>query len=108
MQPTTRVDLLSSTPGRRPALAVAAPANRGQATNGHGANPGRGRAEPDRTVGGVSEDGFPNDVSGDFEIHITVYERNTGELADFAGEHGLKYTHVVLDRGEKPSQPMLT
>ncbi|SCG44552.1 hypothetical protein GA0070609_1500 [Micromonospora echinaurantiaca] len=59
-------------------------------------------------MGGVSEDGFPNDVSGDFEVHITVHEWNAGELAGFAAEHGLKYTHVVLDQGEKPSQPMLT
>ncbi|MFJ8582549.1 nucleotidyl transferase AbiEii/AbiGii toxin family protein [Micromonospora sp. NPDC093277] len=56
----------------------------------------------------MSETDLTNDVSGDFEVHITAYERHAGKLADFAEKHGLKYTHVVLDRGQRPSQPMLT
>ncbi|PZG14268.1 hypothetical protein C1I95_22130 [Micromonospora craterilacus] len=51
---------------------------------------------------------FTNDVSGDFEVHVTVHSGYAGELAGFAEEHGLKYTHVVLDRGQTSSQPMLT
>ncbi|WP_231925367.1 nucleotidyl transferase AbiEii/AbiGii toxin family protein [Micromonospora purpureochromogenes] len=49
-----------------------------------------------------------NDVTGDFEVHITACERDAGQLADFAEERGLKYTHVLLDRGQTASQPMLT
>lgn len=59
-------------------------------------------------MGGVSEADLTNDVTGDFEVHITVAEWDGGRLAEFAEEHGLKYTHVVLDRGQTASQPMLT
>ncbi|GAA3753461.1 hypothetical protein GCM10022225_42680 [Plantactinospora mayteni] len=49
-----------------------------------------------------------SEVSGDFEIHITVHGQHAGELAAFAAEHGVKYLHIVLDRGVFASQPMLT
>jgi hypothetical protein len=48
------------------------------------------------------------DVSGDFEIHLSVRERAATKLAAFAERHGLKLVHIVLDRGATPSQPMLT
>lgn len=47
-------------------------------------------------------------VHGDFEIHLTAYGRAASELAAFAEQHGVKFVHVVLDRGDQPSQPMLT
>ncbi|WP_422741149.1 nucleotidyl transferase AbiEii/AbiGii toxin family protein [Micromonospora sp. WMMD754] len=56
----------------------------------------------------MSEPGLTSDVSGDFEVHLTAYEGDAGRLADFAEHHGLKYTHVLLDRGRVASQPMLT
>ncbi|SDX06278.1 Nucleotidyl transferase AbiEii toxin, Type IV TA system [Amycolatopsis xylanica] len=43
--------------------------------------------------------------SGEFETHLTVSEKGA---AEFAAEHGLKFTHIVLDRGDSVSQPMLT
>ncbi|MEO7091624.1 MAG: hypothetical protein ABI175_00145, partial [Polyangiales bacterium] len=49
--------------------------------------------------------------AGELETHWTFQEdaRRTPEsLAAIAAEHGLKLTHVVLDRGLHPSQPMLT
>ncbi|MGH3737510.1 MAG: nucleotidyl transferase AbiEii/AbiGii toxin family protein [Micromonosporaceae bacterium] len=48
-----------------------------------------------------------NEIHGDFEIHLTVWERAADRLADFATRHGLTYTEIVLDRGEQPVQPML-
>jgi hypothetical protein len=48
------------------------------------------------------------EISGDFEIHLTVSDMDAGALAGFAEEHGLKLLHIVLDRGSQPSQPMLT
>ncbi|MGA3489271.1 nucleotidyl transferase AbiEii/AbiGii toxin family protein [Micromonosporaceae bacterium DT55] len=48
------------------------------------------------------------EVIGHFEIHITVAAPDVDRLALFADTHGLKYTHVVLDGGRTPSQPMLT
>jgi hypothetical protein len=47
------------------------------------------------------------DVSGDFEIHLTTLGVD-GALAEFAGRHGLRFTSIVLDRGQFPRQPMLT
>ncbi|WP_431883552.1 nucleotidyl transferase AbiEii/AbiGii toxin family protein [Micromonospora gifhornensis] len=48
------------------------------------------------------------EVSGDFEIHITVHAGKAEELRTFAGERGVKFVHIVLDRGAYASQPMLT
>lgn len=48
------------------------------------------------------------EVSGDFEIHITVDASRTDELASFAASRGVKFVHIVLDRGVHASQPMLT
>lgn len=46
------------------------------------------------------------EIHGDFEIHLTA---NPGaDLAPVAARHGLKVTHIRLDRGEHPRQPMLT
>ena len=47
-------------------------------------------------------------VSGDFEIHITAHAAQAGRLSAFAAEHGVKFVHIVLDRGTYASQPMLT
>ncbi|MEQ4305748.1 nucleotidyl transferase AbiEii/AbiGii toxin family protein [Plantactinospora sp. B6F1] len=49
-----------------------------------------------------------SEVSGDFEIHVTVHAEQAGKLAAFAAQHGVKYLHIVLDRGAYASQPMLT
>ncbi|MFD2767110.1 nucleotidyl transferase AbiEii/AbiGii toxin family protein [Micromonospora eburnea] len=48
------------------------------------------------------------EVSGDFEIHITAYASQAAQLSAFATEHGVKFVHIVLDRGAYASQPMLT
>ena len=45
-------------------------------------------------------------LDGDFEIHLTVLA--DPRLAGVAAAHGVKYTHIVLDRGTTPDQPMLT
>ena len=47
-------------------------------------------------------------VVGDFEFHITVSGDGAAGLAAWAGERGVKFTHIVLARGETVSQPMLT
>ncbi|MEN3612398.1 nucleotidyl transferase AbiEii/AbiGii toxin family protein [Plantactinospora sp. ZYX-F-223] len=49
-----------------------------------------------------------SEVSGDFEIHITVHAQQAEKLAAFAADHGVKFLHIVLDRGAFASQPMLT
>lgn len=48
------------------------------------------------------------EITGDFEIHLTVNAGERHKLAAFAEENGLKLTHILLDRGVSPSQPMLT
>jgi hypothetical protein len=48
------------------------------------------------------------DVSGSFEIHITTYDHDAEKLASFAEQHGVKFVHILLDRGLYASQPMLT
>ncbi|WP_231935168.1 nucleotidyl transferase AbiEii/AbiGii toxin family protein [Micromonospora viridifaciens] len=48
------------------------------------------------------------EVSGDFEIHITAHASQAGKLSAFASQHGVKFVHIVLDRGAYVSQPMLT
>ena len=64
------------------------------------------------------------DITGDFEIHLTttrsgvIVDRTGGELrmtpwtsddvAAFAASHGLKFSDIVLDRGQSPEQPMVT
>ncbi|MET8330358.1 hypothetical protein [Streptomyces sp. NPDC005181] len=49
---------------------------------------------------------------GEFETHLTVRldTRTVGgaRLEGWADHHGLKLTHIVLDRGAMPDQPMLT
>ncbi|MEY9856265.1 hypothetical protein ABH935_001869 [Catenulispora sp. GAS73] len=49
-----------------------------------------------------------SEVVGDFEFHITVSGDDAAGLAAWAGERGVKFTHIVLARGETVSQPMLT
>ncbi|KAB1932133.1 nucleotidyl transferase AbiEii/AbiGii toxin family protein, partial [Micromonospora sp. ALFpr18c] len=49
-----------------------------------------------------------SEVSGDFEIHITAYASQAEKLSAFATEHGVKFVHILLDRGANVSQPMLT
>lgn len=46
--------------------------------------------------------------AGEFELHLTGSEWQVDELREFAGRHGLKFTHIELARGDVPSQPMLT
>ncbi|MEV5239064.1 hypothetical protein AB0K89_08105 [Streptomyces cinnamoneus] len=48
--------------------------------------------------------------SGDFEAHITVPADDAAVAAaeQYAAACGAKFTHVVLDRGRTPSQPMVT
>ncbi|MGW5875299.1 nucleotidyl transferase AbiEii/AbiGii toxin family protein [Nocardiopsis terrae] len=51
------------------------------------------------------------EFAGDFETHLTLYARGEAEIAsaaDWAAEQGLKFTHIELDRGDSPSQPMVT
>ncbi|MEV4481499.1 nucleotidyl transferase AbiEii/AbiGii toxin family protein [Micromonospora coxensis] len=48
------------------------------------------------------------EVSGDFEVHITAHASQAEQLSAFATEHGVKFVHIVLDRGAYISQPMLT
>jgi hypothetical protein len=48
-----------------------------------------------------------------FETHLTVRlpgqsGEGDGGLARWAAQHGMKYTEILLDRGETPRQPMLT
>lgn len=47
-------------------------------------------------------------MSGDFEVHVTVPAHAADKLAVFAAQRGLKFVHIVLDRGAYASQPMLT
>ncbi|MFY1690122.1 hypothetical protein [Plantactinospora sp. WMMB782] len=49
-----------------------------------------------------------SEVSGDFEIHVTTYGQHADRLAGLAAERGVKFLHILLDRGEFASQPMLT
>ena len=46
--------------------------------------------------------------SGDFEVHLTGSEWEVEKLADFAALRGAKFSHIQLDQGATPSQPMLT
>jgi hypothetical protein len=51
------------------------------------------------------------DFAGEFESHLTVRTAdNAGldELRTWAVARGLKFLHIVLDRGRTPSQPMVT
>jgi hypothetical protein len=48
------------------------------------------------------------EITGAFEIHLTVEARHGAGLAAFAERHGVKFVHIVLDRGRFASQPMLT
>jgi hypothetical protein len=51
------------------------------------------------------------DFAGEFETHITIRAEQSeaiDRLARWAKDRGLKFTHIVLARGETPSQPMLT
>jgi hypothetical protein len=46
--------------------------------------------------------------SGDFEIHLTGSEWEADRLAAFAAEREVKFSHIQLDRGATPLQPMVT
>ncbi|XVQ82319.1 hypothetical protein ACQP2K_26055 [Microbispora siamensis] len=45
---------------------------------------------------------------GVFDIHLTVASDDVESLGAWARENGVKFTHIVLERGTAPSQPMLT
>jgi hypothetical protein len=50
-----------------------------------------------------------HEFTGEFETHLTVSpDGDHGRLASWAGQHGIKYARIVLDRGRTPDQPMLT
>jgi hypothetical protein len=61
---------------------------------------GRGHAE--------DASGVPN-IHGSLESHLTVScrDRETERLAVWAARRGFGFSHILLARGEKPSQPML-
>jgi hypothetical protein len=47
----------------------------------------------------------------EFETHLTIAlppSASADRLRTWAAERGVKFTHIVLDRGATPSQPMLT
>jgi hypothetical protein len=46
--------------------------------------------------------------SGDFEVHLTGAAQEADALAAFASRRGAKFTHILLNHGDTPSQPMLT
>ncbi|MCA6093265.1 hypothetical protein LE181_13975 [Streptomyces sp. SCA3-4] len=46
--------------------------------------------------------------SGDFEAHITVPAGDAAVAEQYAAACGAGFTHIVLDRGRTPSQPMVT
>ncbi|MDA2806030.1 nucleotidyl transferase AbiEii/AbiGii toxin family protein [Nocardiopsis suaedae] len=51
------------------------------------------------------------EFAGDFETHLTLDARTPDrieEAARWARAHGLKFTHIELDRGSSASQPMVT
>lgn len=48
------------------------------------------------------------EITGDFEIHLTATPGSTGSLAAFAERYKLKFSDILLDRGENPVQPMIT
>ena len=51
------------------------------------------------------------DFAGDFEVHITVALTTPAGISDlhaWAEREGMKCLHIVLDRGEHISQPMLS
>lgn len=48
------------------------------------------------------------DITGSFETHITLGARDLERVLEYARDHGLKVTHIVLGEGKYPSQPMLT
>jgi hypothetical protein len=46
---------------------------------------------------------------GRYEIHLTVSaDAADDQLRSWAAAHGVKYTRIVLDRGDHASQPMLS
>src|SRR5262245_59291125 len=49
-------------------------------------------------------------MPGHFETHLTLSaaEADDDQIGAWADAHGLKYTRIVLDRGQTPEQPMLT
>ncbi len=51
------------------------------------------------------------EFSGELETHLTVSLEGTEsieQLRKLAEIHNLKCLHIILERGEIPSQPMLT
>ncbi|GAB2530243.1 hypothetical protein [Nocardia heshunensis] len=50
----------------------------------------------------------PPTFHGDFEAHLTVRAEDAAGLERYAAAAGLKFVHIVLDRGRTPVQPMLT
>ncbi|MEW9531237.1 hypothetical protein [Microbispora sp. NPDC049125] len=48
------------------------------------------------------------EFAGPFDVHLTVAGDDIERLGAWARSNGVKFTHIVLDRGAVPSQPMLT
>jgi hypothetical protein len=50
------------------------------------------------------------EFEGEFETHVTVRAAGSADLEglrDWAARRGLSFHHIVLDRGQTPSQPMV-
>ncbi|MGW4246255.1 hypothetical protein [Nocardia sp. NPDC004722] len=45
---------------------------------------------------------------GDFEAHLTVRAEDAARLERYSAAAGLKFVHIMLDRGRGREQPMLT
>jgi hypothetical protein len=48
------------------------------------------------------------EVAGAFELHLTFDAHQGQRIAGYAERHGVRFAHILLDRGRHPSQPMLT
>lgn len=106
--------------GHHPALITRIPAARfvgGQrggpaSTRRENRCPGVGRGWNHRRVPTESPPGpvFPAHVRGEFETHVTFRcpDAEIDALAAWGRARGAGVTHIVLERGRTPSQPMLT
>jgi len=52
--------------------------------------------------------GFTVEFDGEFETHVTVRAADADAVRAWAARHRLKFLHIVLDRGDTVSQPMVT
>ncbi|MBF6175569.1 hypothetical protein [Nocardia blacklockiae] len=58
------------------------------------------------TVDTFERVGIARQLTGEFEAHLTVHPvADDAQLIDWAAVHGLRYSHILLDRGATPDQP---